>query len=265
MRGARRPAPGALGTLAVSRSARLRERRRAVHVLHAQLPRRPPVVHGHAASRSHRHGLSEDDAGRAVHQPGAALGADHRARRRHDPAHAAPIAARDAHRRGRDRPGCGARGRPLLRIRCQRQDARDRDGRTRLRQARAARHAALRPDHARCIRPRIHSRASADAGISGGSEVAAGAGRRARSQHVLVERTVRARIRDVREGVREFLQPEARESRDPHAAERACRTRSNCARRRSSSPVHSTAMDSRLQSCCRSSRRSGTGIRARGS
>ena len=62
-RGTRRPAPGALGALAVSRSARLRERRRALHVLHAQLPRRPPVVHGHAASRSHRHGLSEDDAG----------------------------------------------------------------------------------------------------------------------------------------------------------------------------------------------------------
>ena len=63
-------------------------------------------------------------------------------------------------------PAVVQRRAPLFRFRATASSCKviEADGRV-LREARAARAAALRPDHARCVRSRIHSRASADAGV----------------------------------------------------------------------------------------------------
>ena len=161
----------AFRALAVSRSARVRDGQRALHVLHAPLPRRPAVVHGRRATRPHRDELSADDARRAVREARAAVGADHRPGRRHASARAARVLPQARIDVVEIDPAVVRVARKLFRFR----DGQQRcsvieSGRPGLREARAAGAAALRPDHARCVRSRIHSRASADAGIPEGGE-----------------------------------------------------------------------------------------------
>ena len=143
----------------------------ALHVLHAPLPRRPAIVHGPAPARSPGDELSADDARRAVRRARAAI-------------HSRSSAWAAARCRARCSSCCRRRG--STSSRSIRRSCRSRDdisiSRRRQRAAsprwtaassckRALREAAaLRPHHARCVRSRIHSRASADAGVPDGSE-----------------------------------------------------------------------------------------------
>ena len=127
-----------------------------------------------------------------------------------------------AHRRRRDRSGgdTASRTQYFGFEASTRRTSIESDGRVYVKRAHARR-AALRPDHARRLRPRIHSRASADAEFLQRSEVAADAAGRAGGQYVLVEPACTITSRSPTRRHSGVLQPEAGQPGDRRAARRA--------------------------------------------